>query len=236
MTFKGPHSAETRKRIAKKMKLYAKEHPNYNHIEELLQKHRIIPVLYPSESLVYILGVLVGDGYVTVSKDNNHYYVCLQSISKNFVSSFKRALEDIGLHPCKIYRDSRGIYHAVAVSKNFVKWYKNLSLAEFKRITDSYQIAFVRGVYESEGSLFFNRQHRKFDITIANSNFETLKMVSNSLSSRGIRNTIYKRGRTVNDLQMYNLRIYQAEVQRFLYIVKPCIKFLSNSAIVKDYA
>lgn len=208
---------------------YAKSHPNWNRS----QGPRIFPDLNPSEDLAYILGVLKGDGYVT--KNGYQYNVCLQSISKNFVSSFETSLKNIGLHPCKIYHDRRGIYHSVACSLQFVEFYKNLSMSRLKELIAGYHSHFIKGLYESEGTLFIRGQTANFELNIANSNLELLKIVSRYLFYKNIRNSIGKRGKTINDLQMYRLRVYTNDIPKFLDMINPCIKYLYLNKIVKDY-
>ncbi len=234
MPFYGPHSLRTREIISDKMKTYAKKHPNWNHIKETVEKQMIRPVLSPSEDLAYTLAVILGDGYVTQGKTNGRR-VCLGTISKIFALNFSASLKNIGLHPCKTYIDRRKIYHAVAVSKNFVEWYKKLAWVDIEKIVSLYPKAFTKGFYESEGSIFMRKGTGRYDIHIANSNLKILQTISRFLSSQDIRNSIYKRGMTVNNLQMYTLRIYEDDVVRFLDLIKPCIKYLHNTTIVKDY-
>ncbi len=215
--------------IRLKMTDYAKVHPNWNKSKG----PKIFANLAPSQDMSYLLGVLKGDGYVT--KSGYQYHVCLQSISKNFVSSFETSLKNIGLHPCKIYRDGRGIYHSVACSLQFVDFYKNLKLRDLKQLIIGYQRHFIRGLYESEGSLFIKGQTNKFELVIVNSDLELLQIVKRYLFYKNIGSHIGKRGVTVNYLQMYLLRIYINDIQNFLDLINPCIKYISDNRIIKDY-
>jgi intein-encoded DNA endonuclease-like protein len=112
-------------------------------------------------TLSYILGVLLGDGYVY---SGSRYDVRLNVAErdKNFALSFKKALEDIDLHPLEfVIKPPRPKYSpqicVVASSYFFVKWYRNLMMDDIKTLVmenEETMVNFIKGFYESEGSIW----------------------------------------------------------------------------------
>ena len=97
------------------------------------------------EDLSYIIGVLLGDGHVRISKEDNSGIIVLHQKRKEFAESFYRALESIGLNPSK-RENSDGFWVVYAYSRPFVEWYKSLSIEEIEHLVKKSKktmIAFV---------------------------------------------------------------------------------------------
>lgn len=141
----------------------------------------------PSPNLAYVLGVIEGDG--CVFEGDNEYRVILSVKDKEFAESFRNALTNIGLNPLMRTVANQGkneiqMYRVQASSKIFVKWYQELNLEYIKKYleTDEMKKGFIRGFYESEGTLSIDkRKNRCFSIKIANIDEKLMKFVKNIL-------------------------------------------------------
>jgi len=172
------------------------------------------------EDLSYIIGVLLGDGHVRISKEDNSGIIVLHQKRKEFAESFYRALESIGLNPSK-RENSDGFWVVYAYSRPFVEWYKSLSIEEIEHLVKKSKktmIAFVRGFYESEGCNEVRSPHWR--IHIYNSRMELLQLLKRILQQLGLNFRLRK----VRD-GMYELRSCDKRQNLyFMEIIKPCIK------------
>ena len=177
-------------------------------------------VAYPSETLVYILAVLLGDGFVCKHKSSYNYQIGLDVKSKIFAKEFYGALTEIGLNPFT-FTDSRGIYRVRASSANFYEWYKSLDLNQVVSLIQGYEKPFVRGFYESEGYMGVHRKSGRLYIQISNTRRELLALTQDILFKWNIKSGIY----SLNKNKYFRLTIWGDErVKEFLNIIEPCIK------------
>lgn len=181
----------------------------------------------PGPIQAYTLGVLFGDGYVFVqhkpSSGKRSYQVGLHVKDRLFADEFAEALRNIGLNPW-IYTDRKGFHYVHATSANFYDWCKSFYLdgksPDIKRLRsfiEGFELHFVRGFYESEGSI---SKHKTGELRIrmANKCVELLKMVRDILASWGIDSRLYG-----NDF--FTLSVYGTErVNRLLSVIRPGIK------------
>jgi intein-encoded DNA endonuclease-like protein len=136
--------------------------------------------------LAYILGVIKGDGCVSVAQRR----VILSATDKDFVSEFKRALENWSEFSARFY--SRDIKKPVYIKNRKTQWVSYIDskdaaefLADFdvhKIQTSSAEIkcAFLKGLFDSEGSV------SKDSVIFYNSNFRIIELVYNLLTDLGI--------------------------------------------------
>ena len=177
-------------------------------------------VAYPSETLVYILAVLLGDGFVCKYKPSYNYQIGLDVKSKIFAKEFYGALTEIGLNPF-IFADSKGMYRVRANSANFYEWYKSLDLNQVVSLIQGYEKPFVRGFYESEGYVGVHRESSRLYIQISNTRRELLTLIQDILFKWNIKSRIY----SLNKNEYFRLTIWGDErVKEFLRITEPCIK------------
>jgi len=171
------------------------------------------------EDLSYIIGVLLGDGHVRISKKDNGGIIVLRQKRKKFAESFHKALKTIGLRP-KTWR-YKDYYITCASSKPFVEWYLSLDLMEIEKFVCQNKDCmreFVRGFYESEGCNEVRPPHWR--IHIYNSRIELLQLLRRVLQQLGLNFKLKK----VRD-NMYELCSYDKwQNLRFIEIIKPCIK------------
>lgn len=201
-----------------------------------------IPDFEKKHKLAYILGVVLGDGYFYRVKRKRGYahLIGLNTVSKEFAESFKKALEEIGLNPSLHYmyppsyrrRNQRGQWRVTCFNIHLYKWLKNLSLTDIEEfiLSNEENIApFVRGFYESEGYCFFGEVQSNYKykykyarIYIVNKKREYLELVRKCLNKLGINAHIYG---PYSEKKIYMLTIYrQEDVGKFMEKIQPCIK------------
>lgn len=186
--------------------------------------------LEPSVSLSYLLGVLKGDGYVSKTKDG-YYKIGLSATSKLFVENFAENLREIGLKPYPIHlytnptHNSRQ-YCVITKSVNFFKWYKNQTFRDIERIISGYEVDFIRGFYESEGTYCVTSSGQKI-ISLYNTNFSLLKLVRKILKKVNIDSKIYcmkQNGYGTKSLFRLTVLGGNSAVNNFIVVIKPLIK------------
>jgi len=185
------------------------------------------PDLSPSKDLTYILGVCLGDGSVFYVENNRSYLVELTVIEKDFALSFKRALKRIGLNPSISDAGKtvagNDLYRVRAHSLVFYKWFNELSLDQIYEVVSQKKVftyAFLRGLFESEGSI---KDSRGRLIVVSSTEREIIEMVEKILSNLGFkyhRETVGKGG------MGWQVRIkgIRDEKVRLLDAMNPCIK------------
>ena len=187
--------------------------------------------------LYYVLGILKGDGDVSVqwTKAGTQYKVELTSTDRIFVENFIIYLKKIGIsHSGWIFTEKKKnknwntAYKTRASCKVFTDWYKTTSLEWIQKnaSTDEHKLMFIKGMYESEGSLLNNNGCHC--IEIINSNKQLLKMVYNFINELGFHPTfrqtkrIKKREKDKSDI--YKIGMYRdKEVQDLLKLITSCI-------------
>lgn len=206
-------------------------HNAYCSVECRQVHYGVHPILDMSEDLAYVLGVSYGDGHVSPSR------FVLRVTDLPFAQATYDALECLNFRPSlthksvQVLRQSKskkdGIwptkdqYVVSACSREFVTWHHKLTfdILSDKLDSPSLIIAFLRGFYESDGSV------RSDSLTFYNTNEPLLDLTEHLTKSIGFsfRRRIAKRlpsGKT-----LYSLSIHiKASIGQFLYLIRPCIK------------
>lgn len=124
--------------------------------------------------IAYVLGVLHGDGSISLLKKRRQYIVTLTVKDILFVKSFKASLVRLKLNP-SICRD-RSYYKLSATSKLLYHFIKVIKLDRANLVsycnTVATKVQFIRGFYESEGHdrgrgrglLMFNTDKTTLDV------------------------------------------------------------------------
>ncbi len=187
-----------------------------------------IELLKPSEELAYIIGVKLGDGYVT--KYGLRTKIGLHVKDREFAEEFSRCLAKVlGRAPIKPkYRRSLKSYVVEARSKTLYQMLKKpVDMRKLKRYIEHCKdcmAAFVRGFADSEGCIDKNGY-----IAIYNTDLRLLTYVKGLLHQLGIESTGPKihvrRGTVFYDRRMgknyttkkdvYRLRIRRPHNHRF---------------------
>jgi intein-encoded DNA endonuclease-like protein len=190
----------------------------------------IKPLLNPSKDLAYVLGVLKGDGWVGYIKGRGTGLIEVKSKARTLALEFAEALKNIGLHPRIRFSKklgSKGVWVVSANSRIFVDWYRTLNLQNLEKIIQGYESDFLRGFYESEGSI--SRPPHSSQIHIYNTNLELLGFVQNLLGKMNFKSkiTLARKG---SDRRKPCYQLYfcgQSEVERFLDTTRPKIKVIT---------
>ncbi len=187
----------------------------------IIIKKNIIPKnLKLNEDLAYILGVLIGDGYMNYNNKFRNYNIGLSAVDKEFIEEFKRVLynyfkikstDEFRKSKIKNWNDQ---YITRLCSKeacdfiNSIGQFKkeNWKVPEVIKIADdNIKCAYIRGFFDSEGEI----DKRIGRVGATSMNLDGLKEVKNLLESLGIRSTIIKKKDTrPNTSQKYILRIH----------------------------
>jgi len=183
-----------------------------------------------SKELFYILGVIMGDGSVTMIKQRRGYMyvISLGAIDKPFVDEVSDTLEKIGLHPYKHIEERKlprkRLYRVRAQSKAFFIWFKTI---DYRWILDAdmgYIYSFLKGMYESDGSLDIGKKGIK--VRIRNVNATLLLTIKKMLERLKYHPTFF----TMKKDCLKSGRLYYAvnlnrknEVKNFLKEINPCI-------------
>lgn len=192
-----------------------------------------------SKDLFYIIGILYGDGDVSIftPKSNcTHYKVELSANDKSFVKAFIKSLRKIGIsHSGWVFVEKKrnpkwnDAYKTRAYSKVFAEWYKDIDLNWIKNnaIELDYKLYFIRGIYESEGSLLNNNGYRC--IEIVNTDRELMELTKKFINDIDLNPTLRtakrKKIRKKDKKVVYKLGMYRdKEVQNLLDLIKPCIR------------
>lgn len=191
-----------------------------NH-SEACRNARLKVNLEPSPTLSYILGVLLGDGYIT--EEHGTGKISLRVTDKIFAEEFRKNLEFLGFRPYQqtIYPKHPNrlpLNEIRAYSKNFYKWYNSIPFEEVKNIAEQYPVEFIRGFFQSEGSI--TKDGRVF---LSNKNTQTINLVRNILNRLGFRNSYY-----LSSHQIYILGGILTR-KRFLRLMKLGCRGLTNA-------
>jgi len=176
----------------------------------LQQKKIKIP--RPSKELAWFLGVLAGDGYVSSLNDKSKCYrALLIAISKEFVNQFAKIGEILfGIKPSlrnynkyKLKGRWRRYYECSFISKRVVDflgdwkekiWYKTLkNRFHWIRNNRDYISAFLSGFFDSEGSIFYNKEKYTRRVVFAISYKEGQKVIKEMLEKFGIKPKVYQK-------------------------------------------
>jgi len=200
-------------------------------------KGRLKIDLKPSKDLAYILGVLLGDGWVSKKKGigrySGNYLIGLGVTSKEFAQNFREKLRKIGLNPFIYKRELnkqnprwKDQYIVEGTSKEFYLWYKKLSLIDLKEIIGGFETDFIQGFYESEGSLGY-RTKNNWRLNIYNSNKVIIDLVRRLMKKLRFKSSCYE-SKLEGKKTMYSINLLggMKEVKRFLFLIKPVIKNL----------
>jgi intein-encoded DNA endonuclease-like protein len=171
--------------------------------------------LTPSPELSYIIGVVLGDGSCIKAK-NHSYRIRLAATDRSFVQAFNQNIckilmrreYPIWMEKCR-HQNRKPLWIAVAYSKMLYDFLHKKELEKFKPIVERYPAEFIRGFYDSEGSL-----DCRGVISIRNKSLEILQYIHDLLWRR------FKISSSLYETSYRNMKTL-AITRR-----KECIKFL----------
>ncbi len=175
-------------------------------------------------SFGYASGVICGDGHICINYEVRKYQIILRVRSAEFAQAFAQHLRAIGLRPNIHYYARNNIYDVVACSKLYAylfkkikkeKWYR-----EYCRASRDYMIGFIRGFYDSEGSLIQQPYKGEFRIEMSNNDKELLDDISLYLHQLGIPNQVRFAKLTSAGNRNYVLGIHSYDmIRKFIEII-----------------
>lgn len=195
--------------------------------------YRLIhPDLEMSENLAYILGVIYGDGYFRFLKGS--WIVGLHVTKMEFVKSFENALRQIRLRPhrttsLEFTRVGNQCYRVIAYSKALHDFFEKLTFSKLRDILvakECYIWAFLRGLYESEGTKFYRGKHSLMVVVLYNTNRKLIQFSEGLLNHLGLFSSIGIRKPYGNRKSLYRLALRGSSQRKeeFLRLLNPCIK------------
>lgn len=189
----------------------------------------------PSLELYYILGVLKGDGITYIYKTKygaTHYRILLDVTKLEFAKSFQNALNKIGIKKPYFHqppkRENRlGQYVVCAHCMPFVQWYRSLTLQDLEKELgkdDDFVVQFLRGFYESEGSLA-HPDGKRNKVRIVNTDRDLLVLVQKLINKLGFHTSFYRDKIYHGYKRAYRIFIHRnKETTKFIRLLNPVIK------------
>lgn len=190
-------------------------------------------VTFDSPVLSYILGVLHGDGFLYSGSGRKQ--IILSVTDKEFAYSFAAALNKIGINTftIPIVAQPEGWkpqWKTVGESLRFHEFFHSMSSEERISKGMKYPLDFIRGVYESEGSVKYHKGSLEFAIYTTNKLLATI--ICDYLITTGYDVTIFNKI-LASGKDIFLVSIYKEfDIKKFMVNINPCIKFKPRSAYV----
>ena len=140
--------------------------------------------LTPSFELAYLLGVVLGDGCLSVNKKKYKYVVVLSAKDRDFVESFQKALSKIVGRIPKIYFDRKRGSWFCSIHNKILFNYLYRSFKEHSELIEKYPEAFLKGIFDSEGSVNKRKSSKnsyRWTLAIDNTDIELLNLCKDLL-------------------------------------------------------
>ncbi len=177
--------------------------------------------LDPSPELAYVIGVIFGDGSVSFKRKGYKYRIRLKVIDREFAEEFKRCLEALGLKPSIRLERDRTRCDRWCVEANSKILYEFLRQPKEKlfEVVRKHSVEFLRGFFDSEGTVGLCEKYRSLYIGAANYDIEVLKFARNLLKQLRIHSKIYKMKRK-GDLSKIRGKIYRYKSDLFILVIR----------------
>lgn len=194
------------------------------------EKRRVRVNLEPSEYLFYVVGALKGDGTICMEVGGkSRYQVTLDAgPNQRFADAFKQATLHLGARPYTWFDRKRNMWRTVFHGQDFCEWYNGLEMEWIKRMgidNRKLGIAFIRGVYEAEGSLTSNNYGKSDRIEIGMLNKQVINVVRELLQAYNYHIRYYVDRNRLNKKERFRVVIFDRnDIRRFLNEISPCIK------------
>lgn len=194
---------------------------------------RLQEVLFePSPTLSYVFGVLHGDGFLAYNRARKGYDIILSVIDESFARSFGRALNILGLRAGVLHIPAqregwKRQWKVTSTSKGFHSCWNFLNRDERLDFGLRYPRDFIRGLYESEGTIFWKRT--SLELAIVSVNAEMQKRVFSILDKKEFKPKMVLvplfSGKTLVRIHLYR----NLDVKRFVAWITPVIKYAPRS-------
>ncbi|ALM75016.1 LAGLIDADG family homing endonuclease [Thermococcus barophilus] len=183
--------------------------------------------LSASPELAYIIGVYFGDASLS-KRSNSIYRIRLKVVDKEFAEAFRDALIGIGLNPKLGFENDKNRSSRWYVEANSKSLYMflNQPKEELFEVAKEYPREFLRGFFDSEGSVIWYEPRKSLVISAFNYDFDILNFCKELLQDFGIRSKIYltkKRGMPIvirGEQYYYNNNLYELRILRRKSVLK----------------
>uniref|UniRef100_Q7M536 Hypothetical 19.1K protein (rRNA intron) n=1 Tax=Pyrobaculum organotrophum TaxID=2278 RepID=Q7M536_9CREN len=140
--------------------------------------------------LEYLAGVVKGDGTLYHNKKAREYVVEIYDRDVEYVAILVDMLKSCGLNP---HVRSYGNYYRVRVNSR--EFYESVRGA-IERLLVSPTVPFVRGLFDSDGTLYFDRRKRRLYpvVELGNSDWRVVNAAAVVLSSFGVKFSVKSYG------------------------------------------
>ena len=155
----------------------------------------------------YLVGVLLGDGYIA-HYDHGGYRVGLHVRSKVFADEFLAALNTLRKHRVRLlqYKTSPSIraYKRNIKTDYYVEWHGKKVYLYFSRIIERFKLnwhnkrigknrlfAFLKGLFDSEGTCYYASKWNIVRLTTVNTNEDVVTLASAILTHLGFNPRVY---------------------------------------------
>jgi len=188
--------SNSKKNIERIKRLNKLTQPNAVKISAILRTKKLLEsAKIMSPELAYILGVVYGDGHVSIKQRR----IILSVIDKDFALNFKENLEKWSgfkvrfftrkIKTDKIIKNRKLQYACYVDSINASKFIKSFDLNLLKKCEENFKVNFIKGFFDSEGCVC----KKGVSVMIYNSDYVLIKFVEELLNSLNIKNSIRSR-------------------------------------------
>lgn len=194
-------------------------------------RSRVSNLLFESSpALSYMLGCILGDGCVYLRADERYtvrFAVCDVRLAEEFAQTARL----LGFNCNKLIRSKgagencRDRWLAYFYSNEFGKWYEELGMQGRLDVASKFPAQFVRGFYESEGSLVRHKGILELSMVDTHNDGMLIHFVKSVLPA-GTESKVYTfQSKDEGRKLRYTLGVFrQLDVARFLAWTMPCIK------------
>mgnify|MGYP001564098700 FL=1 len=184
----------------------------------------------PTPALSYVVGCLLGDGCVRQNDSRcGQWEIRLQVTDMIFAEHFQQAVQLLGINCGFIQLKAPSnpkwniVYLAYANSMTFGQWWKENGRIGVARIAATFPEHFVRGFYESEGTISIHKSRLR--LSICNTDSSLIHTI-HSVIPESIRSSLAKYGPyQMGNKARWDISIWnQLDIKRFLAWIMPCIK------------
>ena len=156
------------------------------------------PNLEMNKNLAYLIGAILGDGYIFDNGKGRYYIDINAGLSKKFAERCSNCLREMGLNPNMyliknhIKNGGSAYWRVVVFSKIFIKWLKKTGIKELDWLfnSDNVKIEFVRGFADAEG--WTQKERHTIRVKAGNTDKKLIDFVYKLLSETGFHPIIYK--------------------------------------------
>lgn len=187
--------------------------------------HNYFSVLNNENS--YYIGFLAADG--TIRKDRNEIKIGLSSVDKEFLQDFKEKIKtEKEIHT---YMTSNGFecselsFSSLQMKLDLMNYgivpNKTVIGLNLNLIPKQYQLAFIKGFFDGDGSVVFNKNTKQIKVSFVSHTKEILEQINNFFNKQGY---IYQDNRKI----LYSLEFSTLPslkiLKNFYKLNTPCLK------------